>query len=105
MMKPFKKSVNISWFGYELPFKNYKIKNIGKVVGSISLKQLLRLCHKNFNCIDGLQVPQSDCLQSSPDSDDGRGQPRKKTIMFFARYYTFEFPALFFFQIKTWFKN
>ena len=37
----------------------------GKVVGSISLKQLIRLCHKNFNCIDGIQVPQSDCLQSS----------------------------------------
>ena len=51
----------------------------GKVVGSISLKQLLQLCHKNFNCIDGIQVPQSDCLQSSP-ADDGLllPQPRIK---------------------------
>ena len=48
-------------------------------MGSISLKQLLRLCHKNFNCIDGIQVPQSDCLQSSP-ADDGLllPQPRIK---------------------------
>ena len=58
----------------------------GKVVGSISLKQLLRLCHKNFNCIDGIQVPQSDCLQSSP-ADDGLwlSQPRIKTAPIFAR--------------------